>query len=151
MQVSTIPSTRRSELSIGLIITNSNNTPQEQESVNGAANEHRTTDECGSHVQKAGALDLFLQADVPTGFGAPRISLLLALNTLSSEALGCRCDEGHATHSPERSRALELRVGSPSGPTRQIPTRQWAMSCLLLRNFAHSLGVSSKQLQHFLQ
>ena len=45
----------------------------------------------------------------------------LALNTLISEALGCRCDERHATHSPERSRAPEPHAGSLSRPWRQIP------------------------------
>src|SRR5271167_1643033 len=36
MQVSTIPSTRRFELSIGFIISNFNNAPPRRESVNGA-------------------------------------------------------------------------------------------------------------------
>ncbi len=44
----------------------------------------------------------------------------------------------------------QFRMRRPFAPSGQ-GARQWAMSCLLLKNFAHSLGVSSKQFQHILQ
>jgi len=47
MQVSTIPSTRTFDLSIGLIISNSNNGTHGWEGVNGDANQHPETNEIG--------------------------------------------------------------------------------------------------------